>query len=289
MTNASTTIIFLFIFLSKPNIILVSPATLHSNGTQLTSMGIRDATNWRWGERINKALGDVESTLEDIREKNLHKIEAHVGMAQRLVRDLEIQEDLQDEIKHTLEHNNQSYGEWCDLSDKDKNNNKVKLTVKYDMGWQKRSSGRRYDFSSGHAFIIGARSKGIIRMVLYSKACGKCDAAENRREETEEHEFPKNFEGSSKSMEASAILKMVEDAFYYHFFIIGVIVSDDDSTMRDVLKHPSKGARGQVLKSSKVKLDTEIPKPSFLADPSHHVKVVAKHIFSVVNESRDLL
>ena len=89
-------------------------------------------------------------------------------------------------------------------------------------------------------------------------------------------------------MEASAILKMVEDAFYNRFFIIDVIFSDDDSTMRAVLKNPYKGARGQVLKSSKGKLDTEIPDPSFLADPSHLVKVVAKHIFSIVNESRDL-
>ena len=82
------------------------------------------------------------------------------------------------------------------------------------MGWQRRSSGRRYDSSSGYAFIIGGRSKGIIGMILYSKACWKFDAAENRGEESEEHEFPKNFEGSSKSMEASAILNMVEDALY---------------------------------------------------------------------------
>ena len=94
------------------------------------------------------------------------------------MRDLAIEEDIQEEIKDTLEHNNQSYGEWCAQTDKGKNNNKVKLTVTYDMGWQKRSSGRRYDSSSGHAFIIGARSKGIIVMVLYSKAFQKCDAAE---------------------------------------------------------------------------------------------------------------
>ena len=50
-----------------------------------------------------------------------------------------------------------------------------------------------------------------------------------------------------------------------------------------MLKHPSIGARGQVLKSSKVKLDEEIPVPYFLADPSHHMKNVAKHIFSIVN------
>ena len=164
--------------------------------------------------------------------------------------------------------------------------NKVTLTVAYDMVWQKRSSGRIYDSSSRNEFIIGGRSKGIIGMVLYSKACPKCDAAEKRGEEAEEHECPKNFEGSSKSMEASAILKMVEDAFYNRFFIIDIILSNDDSTIQAVLNHTSKGARGQVLKSSKGKLDEEIPEPSFLADPFHHMKVVAKQIFSIVNKSR---
>ena len=32
-------------------------------------------------------------------------------------------------------------------------------------------------------------------------------------------------------MEASAVLKMVEDVFYNSAFIVEVIVSDDDSTM----------------------------------------------------------
>ena len=84
-------------------------------------------------------------------------------------------------------------------------------------------------------------------------------------------------------MEASEILKMVEDAFYNRFFIIDVIVSDNDSPMRAVLEHPSKGARGQVLKSSEGTLDEEIPDPSFLIYPFHRVKVVAKHIFSIAN------
>ena len=73
-------------------------------------MGLQNANNRRWEELINKALGDVEYTLEGIREKSLTKIEAHAGMAERLVRDLTIEEALRDEIKDTLEHNNQSYG-----------------------------------------------------------------------------------------------------------------------------------------------------------------------------------
>ena len=87
-------------------------------------------------------------------------------------------------------------------------------------------------------------------------------------------------------MEAYAILKMVEDALFNLFFIIYVIVSDDDSTMRYILKHPSIGVIGQVLKSSKVKLDEEIPEPSFLVNPSHLMKVVAKHIVSIVKKIR---
>ena len=58
--------------------------------------------------------------------------------------------------------------------------NKVKLTVTYDMGWQKRSSGRIYDSSSRHAFVIGGIKKGVIGMVLYSKAFHNFDTAEKR-------------------------------------------------------------------------------------------------------------
>ena len=56
-------------------------------------------------------------------------------------------------------------------------------------------------------------------------------------------------------MEASAILKMVDDALYNHFFIIDVIVSDGDSTLRDVLEHQAIGVLGQVLKTPKGELD----------------------------------
>ena len=98
-------------------------------------------------------------------------------MAERLVRDLDIEEALQTEIKDTLEHNNQSYVDWCALSNKENNKNKAKLTVTYDMGWRKRLSGSRYDSSSGYAFIIIANSKGVIGMVLYSKAGCKYGAA----------------------------------------------------------------------------------------------------------------
>ena len=46
-------------------------------------------------------------------------------MAERLVRDLAIEKALQEEMKDTIEHKNQSYGEWYAQTDKGKNNKKV--------------------------------------------------------------------------------------------------------------------------------------------------------------------
>ena len=74
--------------------------------------------------------------------------------------------------------------QWCDLSDEESNENKISLTFKYDMAWQNISYGRRYDSSSGHAFIIGGMSGGVIYVVLYSNTFQKCDAADNRREDS---------------------------------------------------------------------------------------------------------
>ena len=69
-------------------------------------------------------------------------------------------------------------------------------------------------------------------------------------------------------------------------FIIDAIVENYDITIQAVLKHPFKGAQGQVLRSSKGKIDEGILELSFLENPSHRVKVVDKHIFSIVNKSR---
>ena len=84
-------------------------------------------------------------------------------------------------------------------------------------------------------------------------------------------------------MESATILKMVEDAFRVRCFIIHVIVSNNKSIMGDMLNHPSIGARGQVLKSSRGKIDEKISASSFLADPSHRMIVFSRHIFSIVN------
>ena len=53
----------------------------------------------------------LNTSWQGFEKKTFTKIEAHSGMAERLVRDLAIEEALQGEIKDTLERKNQSYGE----------------------------------------------------------------------------------------------------------------------------------------------------------------------------------
>ena len=77
---------------------------------------------------VGGGVGDKQSSWgcwtnlgRDVRKKP-SKIEVYAGMAKPMVRDLAIKETLQEKIKDTLEHNNQSYGEWCAQTDKRKNN-----------------------------------------------------------------------------------------------------------------------------------------------------------------------
>ena len=49
----------------------------------------------------------------------------------------------------------------------------IGIDVSFDMGWQKRSTGRNYDSRSGHAFLFGLHTKKVIASIVYSKECRK--------------------------------------------------------------------------------------------------------------------
>ena len=78
-------------------------------------------------------------------------------------------------------------------------------------------------------------------------------------------------------MEATAALDFVIELAAMG---VGVefIISDDDSTMRAHLKHIGTHAGA--------KLPLDIPKPTFLCDPSHRVKVMVKDIFKLALASK---
>ena len=59
------------------------------------------------GIESTKLLGVLNLPWKGFEKKTFTKIEAHAGMAERLVRDLLIEKALHEEIKNTLEHNNE--------------------------------------------------------------------------------------------------------------------------------------------------------------------------------------
>ena len=73
-------------------------------------------------------MGVLNPTWQVFEKNTFTKIGAYAGMSKRLVRDLAIKEALQEEIKDTLEHNNQSCGEWCAQTDEGKNNTSFSWT-----------------------------------------------------------------------------------------------------------------------------------------------------------------
>ena len=111
----------------------------------------------------------------------------------------------------------------------------IGLLVSYDMGWQKKSSGKRYDSLSGHGFLVGLLTNQIIGMKVYSKACSICDST--LPPPKPEHECPKNWEGSSGSMECNAALEMFMEIHeqYKGLVYFDNFLSDDDSTTRATL------------------------------------------------------
>jgi len=140
------------------------------------------------------------------------------------------------------------------------------LTVCYDMGWQRRSSGTAYNSMSGHAFLVGANSNSILKRVVYSKSCCTCsrqnkkskskEASTNvvgnppltgkgpemavtgeESEEEKDHRCPMNFDGSSKSMEPRGAVACITALFKTGIAYVLEVVGDDNSSVRVNLHH----------------------------------------------------
>ena len=80
-------------------------------------------------------------------------------------------------------------------------------------------------------------------------------------------------EGTSKSMEAEALVQMLQRAPEKNNVSIYTIVSDDDSNGRAEAKHVRNGG----------KLTETVEEPSFLANPSQCKRVFARAIYNLAN------
>ena len=95
---------------------------------------------------------------------------------------------LQEKVRKTSEAQDTNYDEWNIQQELEKFI--VKLTVSYDVGWQKRSSGNKFDSLSSHAFMIGSRTRKITNCVVNSKMCATCIECELRNVEHKQHNCP---------------------------------------------------------------------------------------------------
>ena len=88
---------------------------------------------------------------------------------------------------------------------------KVLLTLSYDMGWQRRSTGRRYNSLSGVGAMVGAETNKILNYGIRQKDCRKCTYYKHKKLDVPEHECATNFQGSSRAMEADLAAELIAD------------------------------------------------------------------------------
>jgi len=116
---------------------------------------------------------------------------------------------------------------------------RIGVRVGMDGAWQRRAIGFGSGNSmSGHNFCVDLLTKRIINTVVYSKQCTTCERWKRSDKPTPIHRCSKNFDGSSKSMEAEASIQHKVDletkdtGVYIH-----TLCTDDDSSVRANTKY----------------------------------------------------
>jgi hypothetical protein len=231
-------------------------------------------------------------------------------------------ENLIEEARMTMEaseaHDENDYQLWLEAVNNPgafvlSQNKYPPLVCSFDMGWQQRSSGNRYNSLSGHALLVGAFTRKPISFLIKSKRCNTCvtwkkankDLVAAALADGEEllmpyHECTKNHDGTSGSMEAQACLEMVvqlHEKFYCH---VSKICADDDASTRSMLKWSNedymrnnnttveptsiitKGInKGKSQKrANNGRLPAHVREPYFVADPNHRKKVLTGDLYN---------
>ena len=90
----------------------------------------------------------------------------------------------------------------------------------------------------------------------------------------------RNYQGSSKAMEAHGALLLIKklDKATNSKLYVEAFVTDDDTSIRLLLSHDK-----SPLCTGKGKLPLHIPEPKWLTDPSHRTRVVSRAIFALVS------
>jgi hypothetical protein len=112
--------------------------------------------------------------------------------------------------------------------------------------------------------------KKVLDSIVYNKTCGMCTKHFSR---VETYQNVKSYEGTTKAMEAQALVEMLERAPKQHNVSIFTIISDDDSNGRAKAQFVSNGGQ----------LTLAVEQPTFKADPSHRKRVFARAIYQLAS------
>jgi len=117
----------------------------------------------------------------------------------------------------------------------------------------------------GRGLLIGALSKKVLDSVVFNKKCAVCM---KNKGNAKKHHCIKNYEGSSKSMEASALTAMLVRVPDEKGVSICTIISDDDSNGRSKSRHVANGGV----------LPPNVEEPTFCVNPLHHTRLCPTNI-----------
>jgi hypothetical protein len=115
----------------------------------------------------------------------------------------------------------------------------------YDTGWNQRASGKVYNSSSSHSFLVGAKTRLPVEGEVLSKRCSICFTWEKNKqsgkiadaEAQPPHYCVKNFDAtaSSGSMEPFAAARIVNRLHNKWKTNVEMICMDDDASTRMAL------------------------------------------------------
>lgn len=177
------------------------------------------------------------------------------------------------------------------LGDNDFETTWATLRVAMDTGWQKRSSGRRYDSSSGQHTTFGYETRKLLHCVSYSTRCAKCKSNRNHPPEL----CSLNYTGSAKGMEGTGAIQTLTAIAATNTAFVGSVTMDDDSSMRRNMRHSwqakidagimdpndwPKTAKGNKRADGGL-LPLAVPEPVFLADFNHRTRTLASELFAL--------
>ena len=264
---------------------------------------------------------------------NYHKwksIQDIIGRAEQQVSKQVMEENLKKEVELAKNAARDKYVEWektngatATQSDKVQQmrsflncvNGKVGIPISSDGAWQKRSLGKHsMNSSTGHNYAVGARSKKILNLVVYSQHCKLCYLADLAGKEPPVHRCGKNYEAemSAKAMEGEGTVQHCIDIHsslaceaYVH-----TLITDDDSTVRANTKHSYKAvairdyglnfkkkntdwpwkydSKGeQYFLEDRGKLPLHVaPVKEWWSDVGHRVKLIGSVAFSLEGKSK---